>query len=250
MVLLHGTPFSSFEWHRIAPHLAKSHRVYFFDMLGYGRSEMSDGQDVSLGVQNELFAALLQHWQISNPDVVAHDFGGATALRSHFINGCDFRSLTLVDAVALRPWGSPLVQHVKQYEAAFAGLPSYVHGAILQAYLATSVYHSLSEERLRPYLEPWLGPIGQAAFYRQIVQMDVRYTDEVQNLYPELRCPVQVLWGKDDEWIPIEKGRQLAGMMPGARLVTIEQCGHLMQEDAPEAILAALFEFLPVVNSR
>ena len=40
LVLLHGTPFSSYEWHRIAPVLASRRTVYFHDMLGYGRSDM------------------------------------------------------------------------------------------------------------------------------------------------------------------------------------------------------------------
>ncbi|MET3443981.1 pimeloyl-ACP methyl ester carboxylesterase [Variovorax paradoxus] len=35
-VVLHGTPFSSGEWRRIAPFLARERRVFYFDMLGYG----------------------------------------------------------------------------------------------------------------------------------------------------------------------------------------------------------------------
>ena len=54
LVLLHGTPFSSYEWHRIAPILARQRTVYFHDMLGYGRSDMPEGADVSLNVQNRI----------------------------------------------------------------------------------------------------------------------------------------------------------------------------------------------------
>ena len=60
MVLLHGTPFSSHEWHRIAPILAERRTVYFHDMLGYGRSDMPASADVSLYVQNRILAALLR----------------------------------------------------------------------------------------------------------------------------------------------------------------------------------------------
>ncbi len=38
LVLLHGTPFSSVVWRRIAPYLATHRRVFYFDLLGYGRS--------------------------------------------------------------------------------------------------------------------------------------------------------------------------------------------------------------------
>ncbi|HYL03820.1 MAG TPA: alpha/beta fold hydrolase, partial [Steroidobacteraceae bacterium] len=131
LVLLHGTPFSSAVWRRIAPRLAKHRQVFYFDLLGYGRSEMRPQQDVSLGVQNRVFASLLDHWGIARPDVVAHDFGGATALRAHLLNACEFRTLTLIDPVAIAPWGSPFVRHVRQHEEAFRGLPAYIHRAIL-----------------------------------------------------------------------------------------------------------------------
>jgi pimeloyl-ACP methyl ester carboxylesterase len=47
LVLLHGTPFSSIVWRRVAPYLRESRRVFYFDLLGYGRSEMRSSQDVS-----------------------------------------------------------------------------------------------------------------------------------------------------------------------------------------------------------
>jgi len=100
-----------------------------------------------------------------------------------------------------------------------------------------------------PYVQPWLGDQGQAAFYRQIAQMDQRYTDEVESLYPGIRCPVQILWGEDDQWIPIERGRALQQMIPGAQFLPVPHAGHLVQEDAPEAVVAALMRFLPPSTS-
>lgn len=239
LVAIHGTPFSSRVWRRIVPHFQGQRRIHLFDLLGYGRSAMQEGQDVSLGVQNRLLAALFEHWQLQQPDVLAHDFGGATALRGHLLNGLEYRSLTLVDPVALAPWGSPFVQHVRRHQAAFQGLPPYIHEAILQAYLQGAACRELSEEVQRLYCEPWLGE-GQGAFYRQIAQMDQRYTDEIRPLLGRVRCPVQILWGERDGWIPIEKGRELHGLIPGSTFTAVDQAGHLVQEDAPEAIVAAL----------
>jgi pimeloyl-ACP methyl ester carboxylesterase len=67
VVLVHGTPFSSFVWRRIARELARHHLVFMYDLLGYGQSEKRTGQDVSLGVQNRLLAALLEHWGLRRP---------------------------------------------------------------------------------------------------------------------------------------------------------------------------------------
>src|SRR5438477_9408595 len=139
-VLLHGTPFSSIVWRRIAPHLTERRRVFYFDLLGYGCSEMRSDQDVSLAVQGRLFAALLNHWHLAQPEVVAHDFGGCTALRAHLLHGCEYRSLTLIDPVAIAPWGSPFVRHVRDHETAFTSLPPYIHAAILPAYIAGAAF--------------------------------------------------------------------------------------------------------------
>ncbi|MDG4897755.1 alpha/beta hydrolase [Mesorhizobium sp. WSM4976] len=196
LVLVHGTPFSSAVWRRIIPYFADHRRVYFYDLLGYGQSEMRDGQDVSLGVQDKLFAALLQHWDLEAPDVVGHDFGGATVLRAHLLGKRDYRSMTLIDPVAVAPWGTPLIRHARQYENVFAGLPRYVHEAIVPAYISGAVHKPLPADTMSLYAEPWFGDVGQKAFYRQVAQMDERYTDEVEPRYAEIRCPVTILLGR------------------------------------------------------
>lgn len=243
LVLVHGTPFSAHAWHRIVPELARSFRIHLYDLLGYGQSEMRDGQVVSLGVQNKVLAALLSYWDLERPFVVCHDFGAATVLRAHLLDDCDFARMLIFDAVALRPWGSPFVRHVREHEAAFAGTPPYIHRAILAAYISGAVRRRLTETELEPYLAPWIGEPGQGAFYRQIAQMDQHYTDEVQPLYAKIRCPVSLLWGTEDEWIPIAQGRKLAGLIPDCRFTEIAGAGHLMQEDAPEAIVAEAKRF-------
>ena len=85
VVLLHGTPWSSFTLRRLIGGLAADHEVYTFDLPGYGQSDQQPG-DVSLEVQNGVFAALLDHWGLDRPSVVGHDFGGATALRTLLLN--------------------------------------------------------------------------------------------------------------------------------------------------------------------
>jgi pimeloyl-ACP methyl ester carboxylesterase len=244
LVLLHGTPFSSVVWRRIAPRLATRRRVFYFDLLGYGRSHKRHDQDVSLRVQNQLFTALLDHWGLDRPDVVAHDFGGTTALRTHLLDGRDYRTLTLIDPVALSPHGSALVQTARRHQEAFLELPAYIHQAILRAYIAGAVHRTLSEQEMARYLEPWLGEVGQAAFYRQIAQMDDCFTDEVQNRYAEIRCPVTILWGEHDKWIPLDTGRDLAGRIPGATFQVVPEASHLLPEDSPETVVATVIDLL------
>ena len=56
----------------------------------------------------------------------------------------------------------------------------------------------MGDEETEPYIKPWLGKEGQAAFYRQIEQNDQRYTDEVEPLYGQIERPVLILWGEED----------------------------------------------------
>lgn len=244
LVLVHGTPFSSQVWRRIAPHLTPYRRVYWWDLLGYGESEKRTGQDVSLGVQNRVFAALLDHWGLDEPDVVAHDFGGATALRAHLLDGRDYRTLTLVDPVAIGRHGSPFATTARQHADAFAELPAYIHQAVLRAYVDNAAHRTLTDEEVARYVAPWSGNEGQAAFYRQVAQQHDRYTDEFAAQLGDVRCPVSILWGEQDRWIPVERAQQLAAAIPGARYAVVPEAGHLLQEDAPEAVLAGVLSHI------
>ena len=243
VVLVHGTPFSSYVWRGIAPALAENNRVHVFDLLGYGASDKREGQDVSIHAQGKLLAALLEHWGLESPTVVGHDFGGAIALRTHVLEGRDFARIALVDTVVSAPWGSPFFRLVQDYPGVFGQIPGYMHRAMVAAYVRDATHRSMTEEETIPYVEPWLGEGGQAAFYRQIAQNDHRDTAEAEALYGRIERPVLVLWGEEDRWLPLEVGEKLHSLIPGSRFETIPECAHLAQEDAPEAVLSHLTEF-------
>ncbi|MFG2290292.1 alpha/beta fold hydrolase [Streptomyces sp. NPDC048595] len=248
VVLLHGTPFSSYVWRGVAGALAGRHRVFVWDMPGYGASGMRDGQDVSLGAQARVFVELLEHWGLtgerSHPAVVAHDFGGCVALRAHLLHGARYARLALVDPVALAPWGSPAYRLLGGHGEVFGQLPVALHRALVREYVSSASHPGLPPAVLDRLVEPWCTDEGRPAFYRQIRQNDQRFTDEIQGRYGEIELPTLVCWGAQDGWIPVAKGHELASRIPGARLRIIEGAGHLVQEDAPAELAVALAEFL------
>ncbi|MFF4249616.1 alpha/beta fold hydrolase [Streptomyces sp. NPDC001663] len=244
VVLCHGTPFSSYVWRAVARSLTRRHQVFVWDMPGYGASQMFAGQDVSLAAQGRVFTELLAHWGLAEPLVVAHDFGGAVSLRAHLLHGARYRALALVDPVALAPWGSPFFRLVGAHSAVFEQLPPALHEALVREYVGSASSPGLHPAVLDRLVRPWLGELGQAAFYRQIAQADQRYTDEVQERYGEIRIPTLICWGQEDTWIPPAKGDELAARIPGARLEPVPGAGHLVQEDAPAELTAALLTFL------
>jgi len=208
------------------------------------RSIRQDAREVSLAVHNRVLAALLDHWQLKRPCIVGHDIGGATVLRAHLIGGCDFERMVLIDPVAVSPWESPFFRHVREHEPAFADVPSYMHKAIVRAYLATAVHAPLNESVLQATVAPWLGEEGQPAFYRQIVQADPKHTAEVQPLYDMICRPVLILWGREDSWIPLERGYELQRLIPDSKLIVIDDAGHLVIEEKPQALIARISRFL------
>lgn len=244
VILLHGTPFSSYVWRAVARSLARDYQVFVWDMPGYGVSEKSAGQDVSLAAQGRVFTELLAHWGLQEPLVVAHDFGGAVSLRAHLLHGARYRALALVDPVALAPWGSPFFRLVGEHSQVFEQLPPALHHALVREYVSSASSPGLHPVVLDRLVQPWLGDLGQAAFYRQIAQADQRYTDEIQGRYAEISIPALVCWGQNDTWIPVAKGRELAALIPDAKWEPIASAGHLVQEDAPAELTAALIAFL------
>lgn len=240
LVLLHGTPWSSALWRPIAETLAERFSVYLWDMPGYGASSKHPDHAVDLGVQGELFAALLSEWGLTRPHVIAHDIGGAVALRARLLHGVRFASLALVDVVALAPWGSPYFTLVREHADVFARLPGSIHRASVEAYVGGASLRGLGEADLEMLVRPWLGEEGQPAFYRQIAQADERHTDGIEGRYAELDEPTLVVWGAEDTWIPPDRAHRLHDLIPGSRLVLLEAAGHLVQLDAPAALTATL----------
>lgn len=243
LVFVHGWPFSSLVWRKVAHFFEKTHTVYIYDLLHYGQSEMRVDPDATLGVQSDVLTALYKHWGFGKdnlPDMVAHDVGGCTALRAHLLNHCDYRTLTLIDPLAIGPWGSSLVQHARLHLDAFAGMPAYIHKAIVEAYILAATTRGLPPDELAAYAEPWLSEVGARVFYRQIANLDQKYTDEIEGLLGDVRCPTRIVWGEEDTLLPIADGRRLAEKMPKAEFYPIPDSGHLMQADAPEAVVYAI----------
>ena len=223
--------------------LSDEYKVYYFDLLGYGQSDQSDN-DVSLGIQNSVLAALIDFWGLGSPIAIGHDFGGTTVLRTHLLNKKRYEKLVVIDPVAISPWGSPFFNHVNKYEKAFSGMPDSIHEAVVEAYIKTAAHNHLSRDVINGIIKPWKGEKGKAAFYRQIAQADSKYTDEIQDKYNTIKVPTLILWGEEDKWIPLERGIKLNEMIAGSRLKTIADSGHLVIEEKYQELITEIKFFI------
>jgi pimeloyl-ACP methyl ester carboxylesterase len=71
--------------------------------------------------------------------------------------------------------------------------------------------------------------------------VEQRVTDEQLKT---IRVPTLVIWGREDELIPVDDGRHVATQIPGARSVIISDCGHIPSVEQPRAFLTAVDDFL------
>ncbi|KIW90802.1 uncharacterized protein Z519_08585 [Cladophialophora bantiana CBS 173.52] len=253
LIFVHGTPWSSRLWHAYAHSLARYFHVYLFDNPGFGDSPLgmplpgkegviSAGValDADLAQQSEVFAALYrsweQDWRGPKAHVVAHDHGGLMALRAHLLHGCDYRSLCLIDVVAIGPFGHPLFKMVAENVRVFTALTGPVFEGVVEAYIRDAAYCELDRETMEMLKRPWIvSEEGRKGFVRQMVQANSRSTAEVEGRYHEVgkKMPVRIIWGKEDRWIPVETATRLKGKLGAKDLVDIEGAGHLVMYDQP-----------------
>jgi pimeloyl-ACP methyl ester carboxylesterase len=80
LLLIHGFPTASWDWHYLWTPLAEKYRLIACDMLGFGDSAKPRPHAYSLLEQADLQQALLAHLGIDGPvHVLAHDYGDSVA---------------------------------------------------------------------------------------------------------------------------------------------------------------------------
>ena len=252
VVLIHGTPSSSYIWRKVAPRLsAAGHKVHLFDLLGFGASERPFDQalDTSVSGQVPILKELMVHWELERAHIVAHDIGGAVAQRFCLFHPTLAKSLTLIDTVSFDSWPSTRTKEQMQ-----AGLEALIkkrdaeHRAHFRAWLLSAVEQKdrFAADSLEAFVDLISGPVGQASlFQHQVAHYDHRHTSEISDRLAELSAmPVQIIWGEKDAWQVVDWAHKLHAAIPGSTLHVLPACGHFAPEDQPEKISELLITFL------
>jgi pimeloyl-ACP methyl ester carboxylesterase len=132
LLLIHGFPTASYDWHRLWAALAAHYSLYALDMLGFGLSEKPADCDYPIALQADLCQALLDHCGVDASHVLAHDYGDTVAqellareregrIRLDsvcFLNGGLFPEThrpRLVQKLLARPWLGPWLARRMSY---------------------------------------------------------------------------------------------------------------------------------------
>jgi pimeloyl-ACP methyl ester carboxylesterase len=83
---------------------------------------------------------------------------------------------------------------------------------------------------------------GIDAYLRQ--QEAIIARPDYRAMLPSINCPTLVLCGRQDRLTPLYNSEQMAAAIPGAKLVVVEDCGHVSTLERPEIVNAALREWL------
>jgi pimeloyl-ACP methyl ester carboxylesterase len=99
-----------------------------------------------------------------------------------------------------------------------------------------------NEENLKRIVREMAADTGADAFVRQ--QKAIMARMDSRPLLASIRCPTLVLVGDGDELTPPELSKEICSGVSGARLVVVPDCGHLSTIEKPDAVNAALAEWL------
>lgn len=264
LLLLHGYPQTSACWRKVAPALAQRFTVVAADLRGYGRSGKPKGGGDHAAYSKRAMAAdqmaLMDALGFPRFRLVGHDRGGRVAHRLALDHPQAVERLAVLDI-------APTAAMYAATDRAFA--EAYYHWFFLiqpadfpERMIANDTHHfirhtlaswsrtegAFDEAILRHYVEAFFDPAGIHATcedYRAGATIDLVHDAESEAAGHKLAMPVLALWsargtvGRLFDVLQCWRDRAHAPVTGHAI-----DCGHFLPEEAPEATLAALLDFL------
>ena len=268
LVLAHGWTLSQAAWDdvaaELAPELAAGDlRLVRYDQRGHGRSSWGTTDPVSIDLLGSDLGAVLDRCAPSGPLVLGgHSMGGMTimclAAARPELFGARVRGVALVDTSAggLKRTPRTAAQRLQQRLE-----PGVLTFALAQAELAERL-RRLSPPSSRTHQRFVRGLLYGADATDAMVRAgaEIMHASTVRafvSFYPALgehekrdglaaltTVPVEVLVGEEDELTPVRHSRQLAEVLPDAVLHVEPRCGHMLPQERPALVTAALRRLL------
>jgi len=240
LVLLHGTGSRRGVWDPVIPAVACERRTYAVDLPGFGASPPEDFEPGPMEYAGRL-ARWFEEQGLDRPHVAGNSMGGGIALELA-------RRGAVASATAISPvgfWTAREVAFAQQSLRAARAIVKVTRPAIPAATRSAAGRVALFSQI---YAKPWrLSPDDAMAAIDAFADgpafepalagfADYRFRDG-----DELRgVPVTVAWGTRD-WLLIPRQAQRARrLLPWARHVALNGCGHVPCHDDPEAVAAVL----------
>jgi len=249
LLFAHGNPTWSYLWRRpIAELSERGHRCVAFDHMGFGRSDKPPHMAVySLQAHVDNALALIDGLDLRDVLLVAHDWGGPIGLGALLERRERLRALVLMNTWA---WELPsfLPPFLREFRAEGLGEILALGGNLFVESIPGGMARRdidpvMMEAYRAPFPDYW-SRVGMLAFQREIPLTErdrsAQLMGSIHERLWELDVPVLLVWGlRDPVFQPVflDQWREL---FPAARTVELEDAGHFLIEDRPEAVTEAI----------
>lgn len=242
LVLIRGLGRWSAHWHGWDHELAKFCKVITYDSKGLGFSTSPMRPWHSTREMAADIASILQHERIDKAHIAGTSLGGMVAVDF----ALEFPAMTKSLSIIASSIGRSGHTRISMRAAKLLITAPLKKGAIYDelAYLLTSpstpdhVRHKLAAEwhaEDKKFKQPIFVVIGQL-----VAAFRFRKWERLTNI----RCPTQVVVGRDDQFVPRGNSLFLRDKIPNSLLVEIPHAGHEPHIDQPEASTRIIREFL------
>lgn len=208
IILLHGWGQNMNMMSKIEDHLKENYSVYNLDFPGHGESDMPS-EPWGVPDYTEFLRAFVEGNGIENPILIAHSFGCRVAIR-YEAKYQDVKKMVLTGAAGIRPQKTTSQKLKTSAFKAGKWLLKATHQedklASLQSKHGSEDYRN-AEGVMRP------------TFVKVV-------NDDVTPILKDVNCPVLLVWGENDEAVPLWMGKQMEQEMPNAGLAIFEQDDH------------------------
>jgi pimeloyl-ACP methyl ester carboxylesterase len=228
--LLHGIGGAKELWMGNIGALAAGYHVYAIDQIGFGHSD-KPFLDYKIATFVDFLYAFMQTQNIGKAAVVGNSFGGWIALDFAIQHPGMVEKLVLVDSAGLA-WLQPLAEMNPSSLAATRTL-------------IESVFYDkkmISDDAVRQVFTDRMRDNVGYTIQRTVAGFATPQFEDAK--LAAIHVPTLVMWGRQDELIPLASGEKLRDGISGAKLVVFDQCGHVPQIEKSDEFNRALLEFL------
>lgn len=257
LLLIHGFPTASWDWHRMWPQLTKKYHVIALDLLGFGFSAKPRNYPYSILDQADLIEQLLADKGIDHCSIISHDYGDTVAqeLLARFnerqesgeigllierlclLNGGLFPEVhrpLLVQKILMSPLG-PLVSRLFNRKKLGKNFKR-IFGPKTQP----------TEAELDDFWILVAGNGGRYIFHRLIRYMAERVTHRKRwvGALQNTKVPLRFINGSADPISGQHMAKRYRELLPNPDVVELDQIGHFPLIEAQEAVLKHFLAFV------
>ncbi len=252
VLFVHGWPVSGATFRTLLPHLVDHVTCHVIDLPGAGSSRFDADTPITVDRHIESVRRVVDLLGVGEIAVVGHDSGGMIARHALAGDG-RVRAWGLVDTE--QPHGLHwrfkaflMMRHLPGVAPTLAwimGQPRVRRNPLVLG-KAFADAHRLDGEFDEFFLRPiHTIPARRDAAIRLLQSFDARYVRELADLHDRIEVPVQLVWGEQDAFFPVDWAREMVDTFADARLEVIPDAGLFSHEERPAEVAAAL---LPVLT--